>query len=224
MKRVFSAGVWLCVLVGSVHAQGLLYDPEPPADSAYVRVLAVSEQQAMQVAVDGKPRGGKLQQGMPGDYMVIPAGRHTISLSAGGDSATRYKTDLTVIAGRAMTVAFDADDAKAAPAVFEDHANANKLKAVLAVYPLAPQAAAVDISSADGKVSVLKGLVPGTMCNITVNPIKIELAAFRAGKSLATMGLDMEAGGTYSILLLPAPHDGVRAQVVQNKVERYTGR
>lgn len=224
MKRVCSAGILSCVMLGSAQAQGLLYDPEPPADSAYVRVMAVSEGDAMQIAVDGKSRGARLQHGVPSDYMVIPAGKHTVSLSAAGRADAKYTADLAVIAGRAMTVAFNADDTKAAPAVFEDHANSNKLKAVLAVYPFAPKAATVDISTADGKVSVFKGLVAGTMRNLVVNPIKIKLGAFHDGKNLAMMSLDMEPGGTYSILLLPAAHDGVSAQVVQNKVERYTGR
>ena len=224
MERVFGAGILSCMLIGSVYAEGLLYDPEPPTDSAYVRVMAVSGSEPMNVQVDGKARGSRLEQGMPSDYMVIPAGKHTLLLSTADHHEAKYKATLDVIAGRAMTVAFTSEDANAAPQLFEDHANANKLKAVLAVYSFVPEMAGLDIRSADGKVSVFKALSPGAMRTITVNPIKIKLGAFQGTRSLATMSLDMAPGGTYSIILLPAPHDGLRAQVVQNKVERYTGR
>ncbi|MDD4977801.1 MAG: alginate O-acetyltransferase AlgF [Gallionella sp.] len=224
MQRVFGAGILFCILMGSAYAQGLLYDPEPPTDSAYVRVIAVSSREAMNVQVDGKARGSRIEQGMPSDYMVIPAGKHTLILSTADHHEPKYTATLDVIAGRAMTVAFTSEDAKVAPQLFEDHANANKLKAVLAVYPLAQGMAGLDIRSADGKVSVFKALVPGAMRTITVNPIKIKLGAFQEALSLATMSLDMAPGGTYSIMLLPAPHDGLKAYVVQNKVERYTGR
>lgn len=224
MQRVFGAGILSCILMGSAYAEGLLYDPEPPADSAYVRVMAVAAREAMNVQVDGKVRGARLENGMPGDYMVLAAGKHTIVLSTADHHEAKYTANLDVIAGRAMTVAFTSSDAQAAPQLFEDHANSNKLKAVLAVYPLAPQLAGSDIRSADGKVSVFKALAPGVMRTITVNPVKITLGAFQEARSLATMSLDMVPGGTYSIMLLPAAHNGVRAQVVQNKVERYTGR
>lgn len=224
MIRSFAAGMLSCWLLGFAYAESLLYDPEPPADSAYVRVMAVAANQALTVQVDGKPRGSRLERGVPSDYMVIPAGKHAITLFAAGHREAKYSATLDVIAGRAMTVAFTSEDGKVPPQLFEDHANANKLKAVLAVYPLAPRFAALDIRSADGKVSVFSGLAPGAMRTISVNPVKIMLAAFQESRSLASLSLDMAPGGTYSILLLPAPHDGVRAQVVQNKVERYTGK
>lgn len=224
MVRGLVVGVLSCLLMNSAYAEGLLYDPEPPADSAYVRVMVVAASEALTVQVDGKPHGAHLERGAPSDYMVIPAGKHAITLSAVGHHEAQYAATLDIIAGRAMTVTFSAMDAKAPHLLFEDHANANKLKAVLAVYPLAPRAAALDLRSADGKVSVFNGLTPGVMRTITVNPVKITLAVFQKAHSLTTLSLDMAPGGTYSIMLLPAPHDGVRAHVVQNKVERYTGK
>lgn len=222
METWLWAGVLSVLLMGSSDAETLLYDPEPPADSAYVRVIAVAAGEALTVQVDGKVRGARLMPDVAGDYMVIAAGKHVITLSASGHREAQYSTTLDVSAGHAVTLAFTPEDAK--PVLFEDHANANKLKAVLAVYQLNTQFGSLDIRSADGKVSVFSGLAPHTMRTLTVNPVKITLAAFREARSLASMPLDMAAGGTYSILLLPAPHDGLRVQVVQNKVERYTGK
>ena len=74
------------LLSGMASAQqtGLLYDPEPPANSAYVRLLVAADGPAMTLTVDGKPRGAALAAGEPGEYLVLSAGTHNLKLTAGG--------------------------------------------------------------------------------------------------------------------------------------------
>ncbi|MBC7500083.1 MAG: DUF4397 domain-containing protein [Herminiimonas sp.] len=215
----------LCAAVGAQQT-GLLYDPEPPADSAYVRVILASRDSPVDVEVDGKLRIRKLATGEASDYMVLGAGKHVIALHAAGKSATLLSTSLEVIRGRAMTVAFTTLRADAIPVVFEDKANANKLKALLAVYHLDAGAGAVDVLTADGNTKVFAGLAAGTSASISVNPISIELIAAKAGDKTAQArtSLAMAQGGTYSVLLLPGEGGKTGARATQNKIERYTGK
>jgi hypothetical protein len=154
---------------------------------------------------------------------VLAAGKHTIALQAAGKSASAA---LDVIIGRAMTVAFPALRADAKPWIFEDKANANKLKAVLAVYQLDARPGSLDVLSADGNTKVFSALASGTSTSLQVNPVTIDLIAAKTGEkaALASLTLAMAPGGTYSILLLPGQGGKLSARAVQNKVERYTGK
>lgn len=221
MKKALAATVILCAQIGAAYAEELLYDPEPPADSAYVRVIRASGDGATSLSVDGDVRVARLEAGSASDYMVLSAGKHILTMKSSDYKNSERSTTLDVLAGRAITVAYtDASQ----PLFFEDKANANKLKSVLAAYQLSGQKFPVDIRSEDGKVSVFKQLTPDSMHALMVNPIKINLAAFNEAKLLAKMTVDMKPGGTYSLLLFPGKHGAVTAQVIQNKVERYTGK
>ena len=61
---------------------GLLYDPEPPVDSAYVRIVLASPTGVVDVLVDGRVRIQKLATGQASEYLVLAAGKHTIALHA----------------------------------------------------------------------------------------------------------------------------------------------
>jgi hypothetical protein len=100
------------------------------------------------------------------------------------------------------------------------------LKAILSVYQLKSNFKDVDVLSADGKIKVFANVVAGSSKSIVVNPVSIDLVATKSGEkeSLAQAKLAMTPGGAYSLLLLPNEHGGLNAKVVQNKVERYTGK
>ncbi len=224
---------WLSVVVsaalaGLAHAQptGLLYDPEPPVDSAYVRVLVAPQGAAMDVAIDGKIRFKRLSAGSPSDYLVVPAGQHVVSIQPSGQSKAQYSAALDVVRGRALTVAFASSQAGVKPFVFEDKANSNKLKALVAVYHLDAKVGALDVLSADGKTKVFSAVQFGQSANIQVNPIKIELMVARSGEksALATTPLSMTQGGTYSMVLSAGTGGKLNVKNYQNKIERYTGK
>ncbi len=221
------AALLACLCTGLwAQSAGLLYDPEPPADSAYVRVLLASRDAAVDILVDGQLRIRKLGAGEASDYMVLSAGKHSIAIHASGKSAALLTAPLDVVRGRAMTVAFAALRADVAPTVFEDKANSNKLKALLTVYHLDAKAGTLDVLTADGNTKVFLGLSYGVSTSILVNPISIELMAVRSGDktALARTSLAMAQGGTYSVLLLPGDGGKLTARAVQNKIERYTGK
>lgn len=205
---------------------GLLYDPEPPVDSAYVRVVLASREGVVDVTVDGRVRIQKLASGEASEYMVLAAGKHTITVHAAGKSTAYFSTAFDVVRGRAMTLAFTTLRADTVPVVFEDKANSNKLKALLAVYNLDAKAGVLDVLTVDGNTKVFSGLAYGTSAAIPVNPISIDLIAVKIGDKVpqARASLAMTQGGTYSILLLSGDGGKLVARAVQNKIERYTGK
>ncbi len=226
----FLQGIFLAVVgallmppafAAKTQSDNLLYDPEPPADSAYVRVIHTGHASPLEVLVDGKPRIRNLTGGEVSDYLVLPMGKHTIALQPAGKSSVRVSSTLEVESGSALTVAFTSSNAK--PLVFEDRANSNKLKAVLAVYRLDARPGTLDVLSADGKVKVFSNVAAGTSSQLSVNPITIDLIAVKSGEKAAQASATvlMSPGGTYSILLLPAAGGKLAARAMQNKVERY---
>ena len=233
-RRFFfsSFALVLSVLSSAAYSQptGVLYDPEPPVDSAYVRILVASQDAPVDVWVDGKVRIPKLEAGTLSEYMVLLAGPHTVALNRPGKPISSVTAKLDVTSGRATTVVFSTLQAEAKPIFFEDKANSNKLKALLTAYHLSEQSGALDVMTADGKTKVFAGLTFGTSRSVPVNPIDIELLASpsdakKEGKDAKANALvSMAAGGTYSVVLLPTKGGGLIAKSSRNAIERYTGK
>ena len=210
----------------SAQPTGALYDPEPPADSAYVRVILANRAVMVDVRVDGQPRIRKLAGGVASDYLVLAAGKHTVALHPVGKPVAYLSTAIDVIRGRAMTMAFTALLTDSAPVLFEDKTNSNKLKALLAVYHLDSKTESVDILTADGNTKVFSNLAFGASNAIPVNPITIDLVATKVGDKTpkARTSLIMAQSGAYSIFLLPGESGKLMVRSTQNKIERYTGK
>jgi alginate O-acetyltransferase complex protein AlgF len=208
-------------LAAVAQSNGLLYDPQPPADSAYVRVIALGAG-AMDLTIDGTRRIKGLATAEPSEYLVLPAGPHQLALHGGG--STRHAT-VNVQAGRALTLAFVAAQADAVPIVFEDRPNANKLKAVVAVYHLHAKSGALDVLTADGNTRVFANVSYAASSAIPVNPITVDLIASAAGDKarLAGANLVMAPGGTYSVFLVPDAKGTLEVRTRTNRIERYTG-
>lgn len=225
-QSIFATFFLLGMTVAGAQPAGLLYDPEPPVDSAYVRVINAAAEGIVDVRVDGRSRIQKLGAGEASEYMVMAAGKHTITLHASEKKEAQLTTNLDVVKGRATTVAFTTLRGSSAPVIFEDKANTNKLKALLSVYHLAAKAGPLDVVSIDGKTKVFSNIAYGTSASIPVNPISIELMATKVGEITpqASTSVAMSQGGTYSILVLTGDGGKLVARSVQNRIERYTGK
>jgi hypothetical protein len=225
--RLMAATLLACLsFAGRTQANGLLYDPEPPVDSAYVRVILASRTGVVDIQVDERPRIQKLIAGEASEYMVLTAGKHTVTVSPAGKSAAILSTKIDVVQGRAMTVAVRELKSDTVPVIFEDKANSNKLKALLAVYHLDSKGGALDVLTADGSTSVFSGVTYGASSFIQVNPIAIDLIATTAGEKAprGRTSLVMKQGGTYSLILSSGTDGKLRVRSVQNRIERYTGK
>lgn len=199
---------------------GRLYDPMPPNNSAYLRVLDIAPGQAVSVLVDGKVHLKSLAAKTVSDYLVVPAGKHRIQLQIAGKSHGNVEMDLAE--KNAYTVVFPS--VKGPAWTFTDRTSTNKLKSMLAVYNVAPSVGPVDVKTADGKTKVFTALEAGKPAILEVNPISVNLAVFTSGAvtSSGKASLHMERGSAYSVFILPAAN-GIEILNVQNHRERYTG-
>jgi alginate O-acetyltransferase complex protein AlgF len=218
---------WAATLCASVspyalaQSNGRLYDPEPPTDSAYVRVIVADTGAPVEVQVDGKARIAKLARQDASDYMVIQEGPHTLTLTSAGQPPLRYPLD--VVRGKSLTLAFPNLKADTPAQRLEDKGNTNKLKAVITAYHLDPKAGAVTVSTADGRSQVFSNLAYGSSASLQVNPITIELAATNGKAAPVKFRLEMSPGATYSILLTRSDKGTLQARTLANKTERYVG-
>jgi alginate O-acetyltransferase complex protein AlgF len=213
----------------SAQPAGQLYDPEPPADSAYVRVLVVQSETAIDVSVDGKLRATKLHAADASEYLVLSKGKHVLGLHPAGKSNAVTSYTIDVVPGKALTLAFPALKTDATPSIFEDKANTNKLKSLLSAYHLDSKVGALNVLTADGKTKVFGNLSFGASNAIAVNPISIDLIAAKATDNSNTPGasktsLSMTAGANYSVFLVPNNQGMLTARATQNKTEKYTGK
>lgn len=163
-----------------------LYDPVPPAGSAFVRVV-------------GSPAatlGGKsvsADRGMASAYVVIPQGEFDARVGAAGSK-------LKVEAGKFYSVV--ASGSKLT--LLTDPNAENRAKALLTVYNLS-KSTAVDLKTADGKTAVVAGVRGGESGSRAVNGVTADLAVFNGAKALGTLkGVKLERGNTYAIVVTDA--------------------
>ena len=209
--------------------RGGLYDPEPPADSAYLRIVIVGSDTALDLYVDDKPRTTKQVSGEVSDYLVVTAGKRTIAIHQAGKTSPLTTFAMDVPKGKALTLAFNGTKNGTVPTVFEDKANTNKLKSVVAAYNLDSKSGSLDILTADGSTKVFSNLAYGSSNSIQVNPITVELIATKQGSTSSLLAskpasLSMTQGATYSVFLLPDQNGKLTTHTVQNKTERYAGK
>lgn len=201
---------------------GTLYDPEPPSDSAYLRVFWSSSKGNIEVWVDGRQRVSALAAGTASDYLILPAGAHTVALRVPVEKKERASVQVELQRGSATTVAFATSKNGPTPFVFEDKANSNKLKAVLNFYHLQSSSGPMNVTTGDGKLKVFSEVPFGKSASMSVNPIQVELAVVNAvdAKERGRTKLAMTQGANYSLFAFG--QDGTLALFTQeSKTEKY---
>lgn len=221
----------------SAQSTGVLYEPEPPADAAYVRIIHLNPNEKIDVLVDGKIRQSGLKQGQFGDYLILRSGPHEVQLQTHQTSKKITTTRLEVRAAQVLTLAFVDMQKQATPNIFDDKTDLNRMKARLTVYHLADKLGPVNISTADGKTNVFRALAPSSSHTLAVNPIKVELLACPSASQPAGTGdcsspalqqaraaLVLERGDNYSLLLTVDANSGLQARVTKNTLESRTAK
>lgn len=216
-RRILIAAL-LCMGAGAWAQQTTLYDPQPPANSAYVRVI-VGDQE-VNVSVDKRVRLEKIPAATPSAYLVVPAGPHEVTIQAKGKHIT---VPVKAEASRSITVLISSLTGGSKPVVMEDKVNSNRLKAIIAIYNLTASTT-LDAWTADGSTAVFQGVAPGGTASLVVNPVKLAYMVASAGSktALATHDFSMTAGNAYSIVVTGAAN-AFTTQAHQNTVERYLG-
>lgn len=177
----------LLLLSGAVFAQDTgLYDPAPPANSAFVRVL-----NAPSAALGDKSVTAEKNAASP--YVVIPQGEFTAKLGS-------FSGKLKVEAGKFYSVIHNGNKL----VLLSDPSADNRAKALLVIYNLSKNPS-IDLKTADGKTSVVSGVKPGESGNRAVNGITVDLAAFSGSKALDILkGVKLERGNAYALVLTDA--------------------
>ena len=202
---------------------GRLYDPEPPVDSAYVRLILAHAGPSVAVQVDGQERIRKLPAQEASDYLVLKEGPHTLTLIPEGKGGTPLKYPLDVVRGKSLTLAFTQLKSDATPQRFEDRGNSNQLKAQLTAYHLDAGSGALTVSVADSGTKVFSDLAYGRSASLQVNPIEVELSVGDGKATPHKFKVAMNQGATYSLFFVRGEKGKLQARTALNKTERYTG-
>ena len=190
--------VWLGAVVASpAMAQQFLYDPEPPAGSAFLRFVNAGPA-ALTLRPDFDVARTMTPEARVSPYVVVErvAGR---ALAVDGTAITlapgSFNTLIATPAGLRLVV---------------DQAEFNQLRARLAFYNATADCADATLVLAPGGQAVFQGLAPGEGRSRAVNPAAARLrASCAAGEAAGTAAVAPEfaleglvAGGMYSIWLM----------------------
>lgn len=221
--RLLAAALGLAVLPAQAQnttGQASVYDPQPPADSAYVRfVNGLGEDVALRPAFLPARRLGTRTEERVTAYAVAErvAGRDLVVEAAGQGGTARIV--LRAAAGSFNTVLIHrtADGAITGTSV-TDQADFNRARSRLGFYNLAKgcEAAALQLMPA-GPV-VFDQVAFGTAKSRSVNPVTAELKA-SCGETGAAPGFALEgteAGGMYSIWIMRPDGQALTAFVTRD--------
>jgi alginate O-acetyltransferase complex protein AlgF len=204
MKHSWLGGAFLLLLIAlpaSLFAQDALYDPDPPAGSAFVRV--VNGTGAATAATLGDRDFGEVAAQGSTKYRVVPQGSR--AWKANGAA-------FDVAEGGFYTVLIRADGSAS---LLVDPVLSSRSKALVIFYN-ADGEGSWDLKTADGKVPLITGVATGGNGSREVNGIKVDLAAFSGQTASPSVpGIQLERGNAYSFFLFKTAA-GLQAVWAQN--------
>ncbi|WP_181702170.1 alginate O-acetyltransferase AlgF [Chthonobacter albigriseus] len=209
MKRLLLAATILAAAPVAALAQDAgLYDPAPPADSAFVRFVDASLKGDGTGSVDGAPLD--LSGDGVSSFVVVKSGEHSVTY---GDATASAAFD----AGNYYTVVFN--EAGQGPVVIKDEVLTNPAKAGLHFYNLTGEAG-LSLAAPKQKVAIFENVGPGEMKFRPVGAVDVDLAVESGGKTVVDVGsVKLERRAAKSVLVV-ASAAGPKAVVVDNTVER----
>lgn len=198
-------GVLNAPIVLAAEGNADLYDAVAPADSAFVRVLNLSNSN-IEVTLSGKVTPQKVAPGQLSGYRFTPAGTHKIAVGS-------KSIEPQLIKNAASTVVYDG---KSLTLIADKYINEPK-KAQIAFYNLTPAKAA--LKTVDGKHVIIDPLGKDQTGSRMVNEIKIGFAAYVEEQNVARFEeLFLKKGRSYSYVLLPQG-SGYRSLSLANSID-----
>lgn len=210
MKRILSSLlVTLGLLAGTSHARedagAELYDAAAPADSAFVRVLNLSNGN-VRVTLSGKNQAQQVAAGQLGGYRFTPPGETRLEIGSQSVSPT-------LEANTANTFVYDGTTLRMLQDAFVNEPK----KAQIGFYNLSGQD--LSLKTLDGRHAIVDNVPAGQNGSRMVNELKIAFAAYQGENKLADFPeVFLKKGRTYSYLILPAG-TGVRAVSMANGLD-----
>lgn len=207
LKQLLTATTLVLISSQGIAAEGNadLYDAVAPADSAFVRVLNLSDSN-IDVTLSGKLTPQRVAAGQLSGYRFTPAGSHKIAV---GNKAIEPQLK----ANAASTVVYDGSKLTL---IADKYVNEPK-KAQIAFYNLTPTKVA--LKTVDGKSVVVDTLGQDQTGSRMVNEIKIGFAAYDDQQEVAQFDeLFLKKGRSYSYVLLPQG-TGYRSMSLANSID-----
>ncbi len=182
-----------------------LYDAVAPANSAFVRVLNLSERN-IEVTLSGKNKPQAVTSGQFGGYRFVAPGQHRIAV---GDKVLESELK----ANTASTVIYRDGELL----LIADQFVNEPRKAQIAFYNLTEKPAA--LKTVDGQHVVVETINRDQTGSRMVNELKIAFAAYAEADKLVSFDeLFLKKGRSYSYALLPAGN-GYRAISLTNSID-----
>ncbi|WP_341304385.1 alginate O-acetyltransferase AlgF [Pseudomonas sp. TMP25] len=182
-----------------------LYDAVAPANSAFVRVLNLSERN-IEVTLSSKNKPQAVTSGQFGGYRFVAPGKHRIAV---GDKALESELK----ANTASTVIYRDGELL----LIADQFVNEPRKAQIAFYNLTEKPAA--LKTVDGQHVVVEVIARDQTGSRMVNELKIAFAAYAEADKLVSFDeLFLKKGRSYSYALLPAGN-GYRAITLANSID-----
>ncbi len=179
-----------------------LYEMAAPPDSAFVRVVNITEGQ---VNVEMDDWRQSLSPRQAGDYLYRPAGKAQITV---GGKPFEFGFEARSV----QTLVFDG----AALVAHQDIYFNNRLKALLVMYNLSDQPAS--LQTLNGAVSVIGPLIAGSSGEREINGVKVALrVALDSGAELPLDEVVLQRGRIYTVLVTPGS-GGVQARLEESHV------
>jgi len=201
MREGILALLTVLAISGTAHAQALLYDPEPPKGSAYIRIA-----NATSVPAHAELPGGVVDLGAGtadriGSYQVMEnvAGQHiSVEIRAEGEA----RADLVLAPGSFTTLLLLPGGRSAA---MVDETQFNQIRAKLSFYN-ATDCKVAKLTLGTNGPAIFEGVTAGTTRMRAVNPVEAQVIASCDGNNAAELALNgLEAGARYSIWYLASP-------------------
>jgi alginate O-acetyltransferase complex protein AlgF len=208
MKTLSLAVAAMALAATSAAAQEALYDPAPPPNSAFVRLV-----DAARATATGSVDTAELDVSGDGvsSFVVVPAGSHRVALGA-------TSAEAAFEAGNYYTVVFNEAGATA-PTVIRDDVLTNPAKAGLHFYNFSGKPG-LSLTAPKQNVAIFENVGPGEMKFRPVGAVDVDLAVTADGATLDEVGaVKLERRAAKSVMVLAAA-GGVEAVVVDNTVER----
>jgi hypothetical protein len=205
--------------------QAAVYDPQPPAGSAFVRfVNALGTEVALRPDFLPAQRLGTAPDQRVTAYAVVErvAGR-VLTLEAGARQQAGRVT-LRAEPGSFVTIILHAAaDGAVTGSPVVDQTEFNRARARLSFYNAAPGCAAASLGLEPDGPTVFNQVAPATAKSRSVNPVVARLRAECDGRPAPSFALEgLEAGGMYSIWLMRPAGNPPFAFVSRDTTARWT--
>ena len=210
MPAFISRALLILLVMTSAAAQAQdgnadLYDPVAPANSAFVRVLNLSERN-IEVTLSGKNKPQLVTSGQFGGYRFVAPGKQRIAVA---NQAVEYELK----ANTASTVVYRDGQLQ----LIADQFVNEPRKAQIAFYNLTDTPAA--LKTVGGQHVVVDTIQRDQTGSRMVNELKIAFAAYADNEKLIDFDeLFLKKGRSYSYALLPAAN-GYRAITLANSID-----